>query len=158
MNMIRKATFIFVGATMFTAPLFAFAQGQPQNLTQLIGRFVEILDALIPLLFGIALIGFLWGVGQFILKSDNEEERKKGKQIMIWGIIGLFVMTAVWGLVLIIGGTFGVRFVDRPQTPQLPGGSSGILNTPSRNTTFGTEDFIPGDLRFPTNLPIGPLQ
>src|SRR3989344_5467369 len=137
MRTLRKKIKYLIGAGMAFLPFIALAQSQPRNLTDLIGRFVEILDALIPLLFGIALIGFLWGVGQFILKSDNEEERKKGKQIMIWGIIGLFVMTAVWGLVLIIGGTFGVRFVDRPQTPQLPGGSSGILNTPSRNTTFG---------------------
>ncbi|MEK9131845.1 MAG: hypothetical protein AAB447_02970 [Patescibacteria group bacterium] len=40
---------------------------------------------------------------------------------MIWGIIGLFVMVAVWGLVALIGGTFGIRFLERPQTPQLRG-------------------------------------
>lgn len=125
--MTRALQYSILSATIFT-PFFAFAQGAPNNLQDLIGRFVEILSALIPLLFGIALIGFLWGVGITILQADNEEKRKEGRQIMVWGIIGLFVMTAIWGIVGVIGGTFGIRFLERPNAPQLPGGSSGIID------------------------------
>ncbi len=127
MHMIKIIQYGIVSAAAL-APFFAFAQGTPRNLQDLIGRFVEILGALIPLLFGIALIGFLWGVAITILQADNEEKRKEGRQIMIWGIIGLFVMTAVWGIVIVIGGTFGIRFLERPNTPQLPGGSSGAVD------------------------------
>ena len=122
-----------LSAITFT-PFFALAQGVPKDLQGLIGRFVDILDALIPALFGVALIGFLWGVAKTILQADNEDKRKDGRLIMIYGIIGLFVMTAVWGIVLIVGGTFGISFVKQLQTPQFPsynssggfgGGSSG---------------------------------
>ncbi|MBI2109340.1 MAG: hypothetical protein HYT93_04195 [Parcubacteria group bacterium] len=147
---IRKLTYIIAGSALFL-PLLVFAQSQPRTLTDLISRFVEILNALIPLLFGVALIGFLWGVGQFILQADNEEKRKEGRQIMIWGIIGLFVMTAVWGIILVIGGTFGVRFLERPQTPQLPGTSG------NQNTSFGTENFIFSDIDRLQGV-LGPLQ
>ncbi len=80
--------------SMWLLPVFALAAvgSRPRTLVDLIGQFVEILRALIPLLFGVALIGFLWGVAQFILHADNEEKRREGKKIMIWGIIGLFAM------------------------------------------------------------------
>ena len=117
---------------LLSAPILAFAQvgRQPRTLVDLINQFVEILSALIPFLFGIALIGFLWGVAQFILQSDNEEKRREGRQIMMWGIIGLFVMVAVWGLVALIGGTFGIRFLERPSAPQLQG-TTGFTPTQS---------------------------
>lgn len=104
-------------------PIFAFA-ATPRTLIDLIDFFVKILNALVPLLFGIALIGFLWGVAQFILQADNEEKRKEGRQIMMWGIVGLFAMTAVWGLVLLLGETFGIRFLER-----LPTGGRSALPT-----------------------------
>ena len=104
---------------MWLLPVFAFAASRPGTLVELINRFIEIFRALIPLLFGIALIGFLWGVAQFILNADNEEKRREGKKIMVWGIIGLFVMVSVWGLVAVIGGTFGIG-VDPGAVPQFP--------------------------------------
>ncbi|MDP3726546.1 MAG: hypothetical protein Q8R36_05120 [bacterium] len=131
-------------------PFFAFAQGAPGNLQDLIGRFVEILAALIPLLFGIALIGFLWGVAITILQADNEEKRKEGRQIMVWGIIGLFVMTAVWGIVIVIGGTFGIRFLERPNAPQLPGGS-GVVDFRNYGTFF---QGLEADRAIPNTAPV----
>ena len=117
--MIKKIQHIILSSSLLM-PLWAFAQSEPKNLQDLIGRFTQILSALIPLLFGLALIGFLWGVAMTILQADNEEKRKEGKQIMIWGIIGLFVMTAIWGIVLAVGGTFGIRFASQVQAPKLP--------------------------------------
>ncbi len=73
--------------------------------------------SLIPLVFSLAVVVFLWGVVQFVINPENEDKKKKGKDIMIWGIIGLFVMISVWGLVAILGNTFGVRNAI-PQLPQ----------------------------------------
>jgi len=51
---------------------------------------------------------FLWGITKYIFKGDSEGEREKGKQFMIWGIVGLFVMFGVWGIIELLGNTFGV--------------------------------------------------
>jgi len=64
-------------------------------------------DTVIPLLFAIAIVAFVWGVVKFIAHSEDEAKRESGKQLMIWGIVGLTVMLGVWGLVGIVGGTFG---------------------------------------------------
>jgi hypothetical protein len=66
-------------------------------------------SSVIPLIFAIAMVSFVWGaVKFFIIDSDEEAKREQGKQFMIWGIIALAVMISVWGLVNLLGSTFGV--------------------------------------------------
>jgi hypothetical protein len=67
-----------------------------------------IIKSIIPLLFALAMAAFIWGIIQYFLNPDNEENRKKGKDYMIWGLISLFVMVSVWGLVAVISNTFGI--------------------------------------------------
>jgi len=67
--------------------------------------------SVIPLIIAIAMVTFIWGVVQYVINSDEEAKKAKGKQFMIWGIIGLTVMVGVWGLVRIVGTTFGIEYV-----------------------------------------------
>jgi len=71
---------------------------------------------IVPLLFALALVIFIWGVIKYMANPSNEEERKKGAAFMGWGILALFVMLSVWGLVNVLNLTFGVKNV----IPQLP--------------------------------------
>lgn len=54
--------------------------------------------------------------GAFLMAS-SEEKRQKGKDIVIYGIIGIFVMTSIWGLVAILQSTFDLG-QSTPRTPQ----------------------------------------
>ena len=58
-----------------------------------------ILNPIIYLLFGLALIVFLYGVFEFIKNSDNEDERKKGGQHILWGVIGMAIMFSAYGII-----------------------------------------------------------
>ncbi|MDP2665425.1 MAG: hypothetical protein Q8P23_02105 [bacterium] len=72
------------------------------------GSFVinTINNVLVPVLFAVAFIVFLWGAfDTFILGANSEEVKEKGKNLMLWGLIGFFVMVSVWGLVNILTGT-----------------------------------------------------
>ncbi len=87
--------------------------------------FVDYLGCLlarsvVPVLFALAFVVFLWGVVQFIMNSADEGERAKGKQFMLWGIIGLFVMFTVWGLVSIVQKTIDPNAKDSLFIPSLP--------------------------------------
>ncbi len=68
-------------------------------------------SAIIPFIFSLAFVMFLWGMTQFLMNSEEEAKREKGRQFMIWGIIALTVMVSVWGLVKVLGGTFNVPYV-----------------------------------------------
>ncbi|MDP2816296.1 MAG: hypothetical protein Q8O19_06420, partial [Rectinemataceae bacterium] len=74
---------------------------------------------LVPFLFAIAFVVFIWGVFQyFIAGGANEEQREKGKQLVMWGIIAFVIMVSLWGLVNLITNT--LNFGDEGKTPPLP--------------------------------------
>lgn len=60
-------------------------------------------------MFGVALLVFFWGIFQFIAGAANEEARSKGKTSMLWGVRGLFIMMAVYGILRILLTTFGIK-------------------------------------------------
>lgn len=64
----------------------------------------SILTPLTVLIVSLAVVFFLWGVFKFMLR--DEDNREEGKQFMFWGIVGIFVMVSVWGLVNIFSSTF----------------------------------------------------
>ena len=90
---------------LISSPLFAAAQ---VTVNGLITTFKGILSALIPFFMILATVIFLWGVIQYITAGGEEEKVKAGRTYMLWGIIGLFVMIAVWGLVNVIATTTGI--------------------------------------------------
>ena len=55
---------------------------------------------LIPIAFSLALLYFFYGMAKYIWSVGSEKEQ--GKQIMIWGVVALFVMSSIWGLVFFI--------------------------------------------------------
>lgn len=67
----------------------------------------EILNPLIGLLFAAALVYFIYGVVKFIANADNEAAREKGKQHILYSIIGLVIMVGVWGIIELIINSLG---------------------------------------------------
>lgn len=89
----------------FALPLVSSAA--VNNLSD-VGAFIinGINNILVPVIFAIAFIVFVWGAFDvFIIGSQSEETKEKGKNLMLWGLIGFFVMVSVWGLVNILTGT-----------------------------------------------------
>jgi ABC-type phosphate transport system permease subunit len=75
----------------------------------IIDRIVAvIINPLIYLLFAVAFLYFLWGVMMFIWKSDSDDDRKTGVRHMLWGIIGMFIMIAAFGIINLIENTLGL--------------------------------------------------
>jgi len=99
--------------SIFTlAPAFAFAAAGDVPLTSF-GAFLQSLKGLmnmvVPILIGLAVIVFLFGVLKFIFNAGDEGKRTDGKWMMIYGIIGIVVMVSVWGLVSFVQTTFGLQ-------------------------------------------------
>ena len=69
-----------------------------------------ILNPIAYLLIGLAVITFLQWAIWFIAKADDPEAREEGKKHLIWGIIGLFIIAAAYGILNFIQGTLLVLF------------------------------------------------
>ena len=63
-------------------------------------------DILAPVVFTLAIVYFFWGMAEYIRSVG--EEKEKGRQIMTWGVIALFVMSSVWAIVYFVGGEIGL--------------------------------------------------
>lgn len=66
-----------------------------------------IINPLIILLFGIALLVFLYGVFEYVKGGQSEDSRSTGARHMFWGIFGLFIMVSALGLISFIANTIG---------------------------------------------------
>jgi len=101
MSKLFKQSMFVVGTTLL--PVFAFAQ---QDVGGVFIKIGAILNIIVPIVMTLALLYFFWGLATYILGAGDEEKRKTGRGIMIWGVVALFVMASVWGLTRLLGNTF----------------------------------------------------
>ena len=98
-------------------PSLALAQGLTRT-QQLIRSVGSIMNYLTTVVAAIALLVFFWGLVKFLLKLGGEADMEQGRKLMIWGVITLFVMVSIWGLVYFIGDELfpGINY-DAPRIP-----------------------------------------
>lgn len=110
-----KKTIISIG--VWSLPALAFAQA---NAYSILSTIRGILNVVIPILITLGIIYFIWGVIEYVI-SKTEEAKKEGRDKMIYGIIGLFVIISIWGLVGILSNTFGIQAGGSLTPSQIPG-------------------------------------
>ena len=98
-------------------PSLAFAQQGFVNLSNIVTQIAIIVQKLIPLAFGIAILGFFWGLAKYIFSAGNEESKVDGKKIMLYGLIAIFVMASVFGIVRLAQNTLGTTENSALQPP-----------------------------------------
>lgn len=74
------------------------------------------LNALIGVFITLAIVVFFWGLITYLAKSGGEG-KSEGLQIMLWGIIAIFVMVSIWGIIRLLQSTFNVTSTQ-PVIPQ----------------------------------------
>ncbi len=109
-------TILVVGVAL--TPFLAFAQDLG-NVSTLLGSVGKLINSALPIVVGLALLGFFWGLAMFVFAAHDPEKRGEGRQIMIWGVVALFVMVAVWGLVNFIGTALNIT-PGTAGTPAIP--------------------------------------
>jgi len=53
-----------------------------------------IFEPVIIFLIGLGILVFVWGIVELIIGSGSEEARRKGQQHIMWGLIGIVIMTS----------------------------------------------------------------
>ncbi len=79
----------------------------------------QVIIPIIWLLFALALVLFLWGVVEFVWSGSEPTGRQKGRDHMIWGILGIGIMLSAFGIITLIYNTV-----------TNDGKAKGILNKP----------------------------
>ncbi|MEK7175275.1 MAG: hypothetical protein AAB693_00515 [Patescibacteria group bacterium] len=89
------------------------------QIQNILCRLQDIFGALIPFLIAIGVLYFIWGVIQYVI-SEDEEAKSRGKDKIVYGLIGLVVIISMWGLVGILQNTFlGTQSFMAPSLPNI---------------------------------------
>ena len=97
------------------APTYSPQQSAPasnnltpiKDFTGLSSRLASIGTVVIYLLTALAVIYIVWNVVQALIKGKEGGDRKEALMHVMWGLIGLFIILSLWGLVNILLNTFG---------------------------------------------------
>jgi hypothetical protein len=115
-----------VGSLLIPAITFAQNSGggitAGQNFKEILVQFGNILNIGIGFLVTAAIAVFFWGLVMYIFKlgSAKGAEEGKGKSLMIYGIVALFVMVSVWGILGFMGSFFGLSNAEKTTDTLIP--------------------------------------
>lgn len=98
-----------IGGSIFGggSGLFCFGGTSHPTFCSIVNFFIQMMGRAIPILISISVIIFVWGVFKYVIYDG--EDRQKSRDFMLYGIIGLFVMVSVWGLVAVVRNTLGLN-------------------------------------------------
>lgn len=117
-----KQTLAKVGtlAVLYLVPFVVRAQDPPtpcadpscatDSLGSLFSYFSSMIrNYILPLLFTGAMIFFIIGIIRlFLVEGDNQAKRAEGRKFMLWGLVSMFVIFAIWGILGVVFNTFGI--------------------------------------------------
>lgn len=79
----------------------------PTDLRGVVNLFLDLINITLPVLAGIALLVFFKGLLDLILNAGDTKAIDAGKKTMVWGLVALFVMVSVWGILAFFYRDFG---------------------------------------------------
>ena len=110
-----KKKILVLGLLILPVLIFAEDTG---NLSGTLTTISSLLDSVKTIIFALAFLAFFYGLAKFIFSASGED-KENGKSIMIWGIIALFIMFSIWGIIKILQGSF-VTSNDAQNIPAFP--------------------------------------
>jgi hypothetical protein len=104
-----------VAALVSMLPAMAFAQTSVvSDVNSLSAKLIGIGNTVTYILTALAVIFIVWQVVIYLIKGAGEEGRTKAGMNILWGIVGLFVIVSIWGLVSILTNTFRTAPTNQP--------------------------------------------
>ncbi len=102
-SLVKKISILSIG--LLTPHSLAFAA--PRNFTELVNMFTGIINSATVVLFSAAIAFFFWKVAQglFGYDGDNATKKQELRDTLVWGIVIIFVMVSIWGIIAILQST-----------------------------------------------------
>ena len=79
-----------------------------QNAQLVIDKFVQyVVNPAILVVFSFGLMMFVYGLVEFLYNLSKGGETRNGRDHMLWGVAGMFIMVSVFGIIRVLNDTFG---------------------------------------------------
>jgi hypothetical protein len=112
---------LYVALAQFTPPVNTNSGVINETpIKQFLTLVQNIINALVPIFIGVAVLSFFWFLIQFIAKGGEEgEKRANALKGMGLSILALFAMVSIWGIVFFLGSIVGITPGGRVPYPQV---------------------------------------
>jgi len=97
-----------IALTLSLAPVAVFAQ-QITDANGLTAKITNIGNTIVVLLISFSVIWIIVNVVRYLIAGADSTARKEGGMSILWGVVGLFVILSIWGLVAILSNTFSTN-------------------------------------------------
>lgn len=97
------------------APALAAA---PRTWRELVGALVALMNNGVAVLVTLAIALYFFGVSSNIVNFGGEHGAEKRRSFFTWGIVAIFVMVSVWGILRVLQNTLfgGMNATTGPTT------------------------------------------
>lgn len=72
----------------------------------LVGKIILAVNSAIPMLATLAMVLFFWGLVNYIYRSGDTKARAKGRELVVWGLVAMFVIMSLWGILRLLCVSF----------------------------------------------------
>ena len=72
----------------------------------LVGQIIGLINIIVPVLAAAALVVFFIGIVRFVYRNANERGHIADKELIVWGLLAIFVLFSLWGLVSLLKRSF----------------------------------------------------
>jgi asparagine N-glycosylation enzyme membrane subunit Stt3 len=108
----KQKIILVVSAVALPVGVFALDCKTPlaalTDLTSIVCLILQIINPIVGILMTLSLLTFFWGIVKYIGAGGDEEKLEDGRRVLIYGVIAIFVIVSVWGLVKFIKITLGI--------------------------------------------------
>lgn len=80
------------------------------SFESLVQVFINLIKLALPVMVGLAVLVFFKGLIVFIAKSGDAKSHEEGRSLMIWGVLALFIMVSVFGILRLFSADLGFDF------------------------------------------------
>lgn len=105
---VKVSAVVASGATL-VLPVLAFAQNLStgaKSVTGIIQMLQSWVSMLLPIMLSFGILAFFWGLVKY-LWGEGAEGKGEGLKIMGYGILAVFVMASLGGIVALLQNTIG---------------------------------------------------
>jgi hypothetical protein len=108
---------LFINATALVLALGLPIVVHAQTFNNLVETIFDLINFAIGILVGVAIASFFWGLIKYLFSAKGGQDQKKASNIMVWGILGLFAMLSVYGIIRLLQGSFGLNTASNLPAP-----------------------------------------
>jgi hypothetical protein len=68
------------------------------SLRDVVAFAINIISLIVPVLVALIVVIFMWFGVKYVYSADSAESKNSSREALVWGLVALFVVMSVWGI------------------------------------------------------------